>query len=102
MANEKHINEKDTKKGNLETKIDLDNADIFDEVNSGSDNEDLNILKRLGRTYSTGDGKVFKATNNATVLKISIPKNVQNLEIVETNNGELVFGYDYTNAFTNV
>ena len=32
-----------------------------------------------------GDGKVFKANNNATVLKIHIPKNVQNLDIVETN-----------------
>ena len=43
-----------------------------------------------------------KATNNATVLKIGIPKNVQNLEIVETNNEELPFGYDYTNVFANL
>ena len=49
-----------------------------------------------------GDGKVFKATNYATVLKIGIPKNMQNLEIVETNNGELAFGYDYTNVFSNL
>ena len=38
-----------------------------------------------------GDGKVFKATNSTTVLKIGIPKNVQNLEIAESNNGKLVF-----------
>ena len=49
-----------------------------------------------------GDRKVFKATNNATVLRIGTPKNVQNLEIVETNNGELAFGYDYTNVFANL
>ena len=72
-------------KGDLEKKIDLDDADIFDEVNNDSDNEDLHILKRLGKTHSMGDGKVFKANNNATVLKIHIPKNVQNLDIVETN-----------------
>ena len=93
---EKHINGKDTKRGDLEKKIDLDDADIFDEVNNGSDNEDLHVLKRLGKTHSLGDGKVFKANNNATLLKIDIPKNVQNLDIVETNNGELAFGYDYT------
>ena len=45
---------------------------------------------------------MFKANNNATVLKIDIPKNVQNLDIVETNNGELAFGYDYTNVFANL
>ena len=93
-TNEKHINEKDTKKRDLAKKIDLDDADIFNEVNNDSNNEDLHILKRLGKTHSVGDGKVFIATNNATVLKIGIPKNVQNLEIVETNNGELAFGYD--------
>ena len=98
----KHINGKDTKKRDLEKKIDLDHADIFDEVNNSNDNEDLHILKRLGKTYSLGDGKVFKANNNTTVLKIDIPKNVQNLDIVETNNGELAFGYDYTNVFANL
>ena len=36
------------------------------------------------------------------MLKIDIPKNVQNLDIVETNNGELAFGYDYTNVFANL
>ena len=35
-------------------------------------------------------------------MKIDIPKNVQNLDIVETNNGELAFGYDYTNVFANL
>ena len=45
---------------------------------------------------------MFKANNNATVLNINIPKNVQNLDIVETNNGKLAFGYDYTNAFANL
>ena len=45
---------------------------------------------------------MFKANNNATLLKIDIPKNVQNLDIVETNNGELAFGYDYTNVFANL
>ena len=45
---------------------------------------------------------MFKATNNVTVLKIGIPKNVQNLEIVETNNGDLAFGYDYTNLLANL
>ena len=50
------------------------------------------MLKQLGKTHSMGNGgwKVFKATNNATVLKISVPKNVQNLEIVKTNYGELI------------
>ena len=100
-TDEKHINGKDTKKGDLEKKIDLDDADIFDEVNNGSDNEDLPILKRLGKTHSLRDGKVFKANNNATLLNIDIPKNVQYLDIVETNNGELAFGYDYTNVFAN-
>ena len=42
---EKHINGKDTESEDLEKKIDLDDADIFDEVNNGSDNEDLHILK---------------------------------------------------------
>ena len=74
--------EKIIKGGDLEKKIDLDDADIFDEVNNGSDNEDLHILKRLGKTRSLGDGKVFKANNKATVLKIDVPKNVQNLDIV--------------------
>ena len=50
-TNEKRIDGKDTKKGDLEKKIDLDDADIFDEVNNGSDNEDLHILKRLGKTH---------------------------------------------------
>ena len=45
---------------------------------------------------------MFKANNNATVLKIDIPKNIQNLDIVETNNGKLAFGYDYTNVFANL
>ena len=45
---------------------------------------------------------MFKANNNATVLKIDIPKNVQNLDIVETNNGELASGYDYSNVFANL
>ena len=45
---------------------------------------------------------MFKATNNVIVLKIGIPKNVQNLEIVETNNGDLAFGYDYTNLLANL
>ena len=45
---------------------------------------------------------MFKANNNATVLKIDIPKNVQNLDIAERNNGELAFGYDYTNVFGNL
>ena len=98
----KNINGKDTKKEILEKKIDLDGANIFDEVNEGSDNEDLHLPKLLGKTHSLGDGKVFKATNNATVLKLDIPKNVQNLETVETNNGELAFGYDYTNVFANL
>ena len=98
----KHINGKDTKKRDLEKKIDLDHADIFDEVNNSNDNKDLHILKRLGKTHSLGDGKVFKANNNTTVLKIDIPKNIQNLDIVETNNGELPFGYDYTNVFANL
>ena len=49
-----------------------------------------------------GNGKVFKATNNATVLKIGILKNVQNLKIIETSNGELAFEYDYTNVFANL
>ena len=101
-TDEKHINRHDNKKGELEKKIDLDDADIFDEVNNGGDNEDLHILKRLGKTHSLRDGKVFKANNNATVLKIDIPKNIQNLDIVETNNGELAFGYDYTNVFANL
>ena len=101
-TDEKHINGKNTKKGDLEKKIDLDDADIFDKVNNGSDNEDLHILKQLGKTHSLGVGKVFKANNKATVLKIDIPKNVQNLDIVETNNGELAFGYDYTNVFANL
>ena len=69
-TNEKHINGKDTKKGDLEKKIDLDYADIFDEVNNDSDNEDLRILKRLSKTHSMGDGKV--ATNNATVFLTKI------------------------------
>ena len=98
----KNINGKDTKKEILEKKIDLDGANIFDEVNEGSDNEDLHLPKLLGKTHSLGDGKVFKATNKATVLKIDIPKNIQNLETVETNNGELAFGYDYTNVFANL
>ena len=51
-TNEKHINRKDTKKGDLEKKIDLDYADIFDKVNNDSDNEDLHILKRLSKTHS--------------------------------------------------
>ena len=59
-------------KGDLEKKIDLDDADIFDEVNNDSDNEDLHILKRLGKTHLMGDGKVFKATDNTTALKIGI------------------------------
>ena len=101
-TDEKHINGKDTKKGDLEKKIDLDDADIFDGVNNGSDDEDLPILKRLGKTHSLGDGKVLKASDNATVLKIDIPKNVQNLDITETNNGELAFEYDYTNVFANL
>ena len=71
-TNEKHINGKDTKKGDLEKKIDLDYADIFDEVNNNSDNEDLHILKRLSKTHSMGDGKVCKATNNATVFLTKI------------------------------
>ena len=100
-TDEKLINGKDTKKGDPEKKIDLDDADIFDEVNNGSDNEDLPILKRLGKTHSLRDGKVFKANNNATLLNINIPKNDQYLDIVETNNGELAFGYDYTNVFAN-
>ena len=91
-TNEKRIDGKDTKKGDLEKKIDLDDADIFDEVNNDNDNEDLHMLKRLGEAHSMGDGKVFKATNNATVLKIGIPKNVQNLEIVKANYGELIRG----------
>ena len=37
------MNEKDTQKGDLEKTIDLDDADIFDEVNNDSDNEDLHI-----------------------------------------------------------
>ena len=86
-------------KGDLEKKIDLDDADIFDEVNTDSDNEDLHILKRLGKTHLMGDGKVFKATNYATALKIGIPKNVQSREIVKTNHEELAFGYDYTSVF---
>ena len=45
---------------------------------------------------------MFKVNNKLTVLKIDIPKNVQNLDIVETNNGELAFGYDYTNVFANL
>ena len=45
---------------------------------------------------------MFKANNNATVLKIDTPKNVQNLNIVETNNGELAFEYDHTNVFANL
>ena len=49
-----------------------------------------------------GNGKVFKATNNATVLKIGILKNVQNLKIIETSNGELAFEYDFTNVFANL
>ena len=36
------------------------------------------------------------------MLKIDIPKNVQNLDITETNNGELAFEYDYTNVFANL
>ena len=47
-----------------------------------------------------GDGKVFKATNNVTLLNIGIPKNVQYPEIVETNHGK--FGYDYTSVFANL
>ena len=46
-----------------------------------------------------GDGNVFRATNNATVLKIGIPKNVQNLDVAEANNGELAFGYDHQCSF---
>ena len=45
---------------------------------------------------------MFKANNNATVLKIDIPKNVQNLNIFETNNGELAFEYDHPNVFANL
>ena len=36
------------------------------------------------------------------MLKIGIPKNVQNLEIIETNHGELAFEYHYTNVFANL
>ena len=43
MKDEKNMNEKDTQKGDLEKTIDLDDADIFDEVNNDSDNEDLHI-----------------------------------------------------------
>ena len=75
---------------------------IYDEVSNGSDNEDLHILQRLGKTHSLGDGKVFKATNNVTVLTIDMPKNVQNLEIVEANNVELAFGHDYANVLANL
>ena len=45
---------------------------------------------------------MFRTNNNATVLKIDIPKNVQNLNIVETNNGELAFEYDLTNVLANL
>ena len=43
LTNEKHINGKDTKKGDLEKKTDLDDSDIFDEENNYSDNENLHI-----------------------------------------------------------
>ena len=56
-TDEKHINGKDTKKGDLEKKIDFEDADIFDEVNNGSDNEDLHILKRLVKHAHWGMGK---------------------------------------------
>ena len=49
-----------------------------------------------------GNGKVFKATDNPTVSKIGLLKNVQNLKIIETSNGELAFEYDYTNVFANL
>ena len=101
-TNETHINEKDTENGDLEKKIDLDDADIFDEVNDNSDNEDLHRLKRLSKTHSMGNGKVFKASKNATVLKTGVPKNVQNLTIAEKDHGELVLGYNYTNVLVNL
>ena len=51
-TDQKHINRKYTKKGDLEKKIDLDDPDIFDEVNNGSDNKDLHTLNRLGKTLT--------------------------------------------------
>ena len=58
-------------------------------------------LNDLLNTFN-GERKVFKATNNATVLKIGILKNVHNLETVETSHGDLALGYDFTNVFANL
>ena len=56
----------------------------------------------LGKTKSFGDGNVIRAKNANITIKTDVLPELEDGEIVETNKGELAFGYNYTNVFSKI
>ena len=74
----------------------------FELPNNSSESEGLNVLKLLGKTKSFGDGNVIRAKNANITIKTEVPPELEDMEIVETNKGELAFEYSYTNVFSKI
>ena len=74
----------------------------FEVFKNTSENEGLNVLKLLGKTKSSGNGNVIRAKNANIIIKTDVPSKLEDMEIVETNKGELAFGYNYSNAFAKI
>ena len=74
----------------------------FELPSNSSENESLNVLKLLGKTKSFGDGNVIRAKNSNITIKTDVSTEQEDVEIVETNKGELAFGYNYTNVFSKI
>ena len=56
----------------------------------------------LGKTKSFGDGNVIQTKNANFIIKTDLPPDLEDVEIVEANKGELAFGYNYTVVFTKI
>ena len=71
---------------------------VFERVGKAAKNECLNVLSLIGNAKSFGDRKVFQSKNTKNTIKTNFPTELNNFEIVETNKGNLVFGYNYSNV----
>ena len=81
------------------------NVQVFERVDKVTKNEILSVINLIGNAKSFGNGKIFRANNAENIIKAEVLPEVNNLvvvKVVETNKGDLAFGYNYTNAFANL
>lgn len=82
-------------------KIIPNNCDVqvFGRVDEAMKNKSLNVLSLIGNAKLFGDAKVFLAKNTKNTIKADVPPEVIDLEVAQTNKGDLAFLTDFLKKF---